>query len=188
MKLSQFLMMHARGQGKTHHLVQLVQKLGGTLIVRNRQEAQRISREYGIKAESFDAPAEKFRGRALGITYVDPDAVGVWVAKHEQENDQLRKLLENTVKELDQLRAENGRLTDIINHNLKEQLHSERTQGATILKLLERVEKLREAHLRIYGLGAHAKADHSQLRFDHLGKQAGQISKEALAQDDAEGK
>ncbi len=94
MTLADFLSSHARGHGKTHKLALLIKKLDGTLIVRNEAEAYRVRETYGINAFPFSIDPERLRGKALGITYVDPDAVGLWIHKLENENRDLRAALE----------------------------------------------------------------------------------------------
>ena len=91
MKLSEFLIHHARGQGKTHNLAKLCQAVKGTLIVRNLAEANRLQKEYGVEAIPYDTDPDRLRGRHFGITYVDPDAAGLWVSSLECENERLRK-------------------------------------------------------------------------------------------------
>ncbi len=74
MKLHEWLSMSYRRSGKTHNLAKLVKELNGTLFVRNRIEANRINKEYGIRAISINDYMDSWRGTDFGISYIDPDA------------------------------------------------------------------------------------------------------------------
>lgn len=100
MRLSQFLISHARGQGKTHRLALLVKELGGTLIVRDAQEANRVMKTYGVHTVPYSTNTRHIAGRTLGITYVDPDAAGKWVEDLEHENALLRKQVQDLQSKL----------------------------------------------------------------------------------------
>lgn len=80
-RLAEFLIHHSRGQGKTHNLAMLCQKTGSSLIVRNKQEAERIKRAYGIEAYPVDAHVVDYVVDYVnhsGLMYIDPDAAGFW--------------------------------------------------------------------------------------------------------------
>lgn len=89
MKLSEFLLSHAIRQGKTHHLATLLKQVGGTLITRNFEEAERVKKEYSINAISYDINPNLLDGQNMGICYIDDDAAGLALLNLERKIEKL---------------------------------------------------------------------------------------------------
>lgn len=100
MNLEEYLIRHAQGLGKTHHLAKLVSGINGTLVVSSQNEQNLVHERYGIKAIPYNVDATYYAGLPTGIMYVDPSTVGEWVLDLkkkiyalEVENAKLKEML-----------------------------------------------------------------------------------------------
>lgn len=80
---------NARGAGKTTAMVEAVKKINGVLVVRNRDEAQRLRKAHGIMALTI-SEAEKSYGVTRPILF-DPDAVALLCIEYERELAAMRE-------------------------------------------------------------------------------------------------
>lgn len=72
-----------RQRGRTTVMAEAARKINGYLVVRNRNEAERVEREHGAPCISI-FESEKMRGR-MGPILFDPDAVGMICAEYDRQ-------------------------------------------------------------------------------------------------------
>ena len=74
-----FINDYARRSGKTTAICEAAKKIGAIVIVHNREEAKRVSKEYGVKTISYNENLRPLHGPFL----VDSTAVGFAAMEYE---------------------------------------------------------------------------------------------------------